>query len=158
MKKYRTFSQARKFILSQGIHSMPEWKKFYKSNKRPDDIPTSPDIIYKKEWKGWSYWFDREILSFSEARKFVHSLKLKDQKAWREYCTSGKKPRNIRANPQRTYKKEWKDMGDWLGTGYIFTGKREYRSFKESKKFVKKIGIKNYSEWMKYCNHHLHIM
>jgi len=35
---------------------------------------------------------------------------------WREYCKSGKKPINIPASPDKTYKnKGWISWGDFLG-------------------------------------------
>jgi hypothetical protein len=44
-------------------------------------------------------------------------LGLKNQKDWFEYCRSGKKPKNIPSNPQRTYKNRgWTSWSDWLGT------------------------------------------
>ena len=41
------------------------------------------------------------------------------------------------------YKKEWKGMGDWLGTGTIAPRLKEYRPYLEAKEFVHKLGLKN---------------
>ena len=60
-----------------------------------------------------------KFLAFTEAKEFVHRLRLKNQHEWNGYCKSGKKPPDIPANPARTYKKDWKGIGDWLGTGNI---------------------------------------
>ena len=62
---------------------------------------------------------ERKFRPFAEAREFVHSLKLPNENQWRKYCKSGKKPADIPSTPSITYKKEWKGMGDWLGTGRI---------------------------------------
>ena len=60
--------------------------------------------------------------TFSDAKKFIHSLNLKNQKEWREYCKSGKKPNDIPRHPDRSYKnKGWISWGDWLGTGTLFS-------------------------------------
>ena len=35
------------------IKTFREFRKWAKSNKRPRNIPSNPDIVYKKNWKGW---------------------------------------------------------------------------------------------------------
>jgi hypothetical protein len=57
--------------------------------------------------------------SFDEAKEYVHRLGLRDQRDWREWCKSGRKPIDIPSNPSRLYRKEWIAWGDWLGTGDI---------------------------------------
>jgi hypothetical protein len=58
----------------------------------------------------------REFRSFEGARKFVHSLRLKNEAEWKEYSISGEKPVDIPAAPNVVYKQKWKGMGDWLET------------------------------------------
>ena len=41
-------------------------------------------------------------------------------------------------------------MGDWLGTGYVAPSKRQYRPFKDARSFVRSLGLKSSSEWIKY--------
>jgi hypothetical protein len=60
-----------------------------------------------------------KYLPFEAARKFINRLGLKNEIEWRNYCKSGKKPQDIPANPARQYRKEWKGLGDWLGTGRV---------------------------------------
>ena len=89
--------------------------------------------------------------SFEEARKFVRSLDLKNENQWRVYCKSGKKPTDIPLTVARVYKKEWNSMGDWLGTGYVAPQKRQYRPFKEARKFAQSLNLKNRDEWNAFC-------
>jgi hypothetical protein len=49
------------------------------------------------------------------------------------------------------YKKEWKGMGDWLGTGNIAPQDRKYRPFLEAREFVHSLGLKTTDEWREYC-------
>jgi hypothetical protein len=124
--KLRTFAEARDFVHGLELKDVDEWKEFCRSGKKPQDIPSNPGR-YKKEWKGYGYLFgtgyiapwQREYKSFTEARKFVHTLRLKSSDEWRKYCKSGNKPDDIPANPASHYRQEWKGMGDWLGTGYL---------------------------------------
>jgi len=87
---------------------------------------------------------------FAEAKDYVHSLGLQSEKEWRKYCKSGQKPADIPYKPSRTYKKEWKGMGDWLGTGYIAAGLRKFRTFEEAREFVHSLGLQSEKEWRKY--------
>src|SRR5262249_24535514 len=58
----------------------------------------------------------------------------------------------IPATPARTYADEgWAGMGDWLGTGRIADQLRQYRSFKESRAYVRSLNLKSGTEWKDYC-------
>ena len=126
---WRPFGEAREYIHSLDIKSRRQWWEYCKNGKKPDDIPTNPNQIYKDEgWKGMGDWLGTGNISsrliecrpFNEAREFARSLNLKSGTQWREYCNKGKKPDDIPAWPDRSYKdKGWKGMGDWLGTGNI---------------------------------------
>ncbi len=89
---------------------------------------------------------------FEEARAFVRNLNLKNEKDWKKYCSSGKKPMDIPYKPQRTYYLQgWVNLGDWLGTGKISNRNRHYRPFKDAKEFISSLNFKNTYEWYQYC-------
>jgi len=155
--QYRSFGEARKFGHSIKARTSQEWKEHTKSGKKPDDIPSDIGNHYKnKGWKGWSDFLNTKekpkkerYRPFKEARKFVRSLKLESGTYWREYSKSGKKPPDIPYNPDRNYK-EWKGMGDWLGTGNIASQDRKYRSYNEARKFARSLKFKNVEQWKEY--------
>ncbi|MBA2527587.1 MAG: hypothetical protein H0V18_17670, partial [Pyrinomonadaceae bacterium] len=89
--------------------------------------------------------------SFEEARKFVHQLRLKNQKDWQAYATTGDRPGDVPSNPCRTYKSEFKDWGDWLGTRSVARWKRRFRPFAEAREYVHQLGLKGQSEWQAYA-------
>jgi superfamily II DNA or RNA helicase len=93
----------------------------------------------------------KRFLPFSEARDFVHTLKLKSYQEWKDYCLSGKKPANIPAAANRVYKEEFAGFGDFLGTGRLSTKKRRFRPFKEAREFVHALGLTSQAEWRSYC-------
>ena len=111
------------------------------------------------EWIGWGDWLGtgnvhpsrRKYVSFEEAKEFVHTLRLKNQKEWRSYLKSGKKPTDIPSYPEHTYKKYWIGWGDWLGTGNVHPSRRRYMQFEDSRKFVHSLELKSQKEWDKYC-------
>ena len=63
----------------------------------------------------------------------------------------GELPEDIPAKPDRVYRdKGWLGFGDWLGTGEVATYLRQYRPFKEARKFARSLGLKSQTEWRKF--------
>jgi len=155
---YRPFSEAREVVRTLKLKNREEWYKYCKSGKKPDDIAARPDVAYKKEWKGWGDWlgtgyvasFNREFLPFLEAREYIRSLGLKNVHEWETWCKTGQRPDYITTHPNRTYKKEWISMGDWLGTGTVATFNREYWPFEKAREYVHSQGIKSWNEYEKW--------
>ena len=148
-----------------------EWADYVKLRKHPIDIPNDPRASYKN--KGWIGWGDflgtgnlgpkeehERVRKFEDARKFVHSLKLASQTYWKKYCASGKKPDDIPALPERTYKKDWKSYGDWLGTGSISVAEKSqnYLLWPKAEIEIQKLGkqhkLKNQTDWREFARTH----
>jgi len=157
-KQFRDFESAQEFVQSLGLKSKKEWKEYCKSGDKPDDIPSSPDIIYKnKGWNGYGDWLGTGNISpgsiryrpFNESKKFVQSLGLKSLKEWKEYCKSGDKPDDIPSSPYQIFEnKGWNGYGDWLGTGKVRNTK--FHPYKEAREFVRSLNLKSSREWRTY--------
>ena len=155
---FRKFKDARSFIRQLSLKSNQEWRTYTKSIEFPIDIPSAPDRIYKNN--GWQSWGDflgtdnigkGDWLPFMQARKFVHKLKLEGKDQWVDYCKSGLKPKDIPSVPARAYKDHgWKGYGDWVGSGYIHPRFTSFRLFEDARKFVQKLNLKNQKEWREY--------
>jgi superfamily II DNA or RNA helicase len=107
------------------------------------------EAISTKVWEsvGRANW-----RKFEDARAFVHGLGLKSHKRWVDYCKSGKKPDDIPVRANRVYGNDgWAGWGDWLGTGAVGPGLRQWRSFKKARAFVRRLGLKSETEWDDYC-------
>jgi len=162
-KKFRSFKDSRKFAHSLKLKSSIEWAKYCKSSNRSNDMPTHPDRTFKNEWKGWGDWLGTgtiaphliEFLSFTEARKHVHTLGLKNNLEWKQYAKSSSRPHNIPSSPNMTYKnKGWKGIPDWLGNGHLSNINRTYLTYEKCQKFVQKLGIIKQKEWEAYWKSH----
>lgn len=123
-KKYREFKKAREFARSLKLRTVSEWREYCKSGQNPDDISGSPHNTYKNEgWIGYGDWLgtgrvvdgEQDWLSFEEARKFAHNLKLKGKEHWMRFAKTNEKPKNIPTTANRVYKDEWKGWADFLG-------------------------------------------
>ena len=156
--RWRSFSEARAYVHSLGLQNKAQWQDYSQSGKRPYDIPSNPDAVYCTEFKGYGDWlgtgtiatWKRRYRPFAQARAYVHTLKLKNIKEWREYCKSGKKPVDIPTMPER-YTSDYKGMGDWLGTGNIASSKRVFRPFAEARSYVRSLKLQNQDAWLAYC-------
>jgi len=57
IKKYRPFTEALAFVRNLDLKSYDEWRAWYQTNARPDDIPANPSNVYKDEgWGGYGDW------------------------------------------------------------------------------------------------------
>ena len=157
IKQFRNFNESCKFVRDLSFGTFKEWKEYCKSGNKPNDVPSTPDKVYKKEWKGWGYWldginkpnrFDR-YQSYDESIKFVHKLNLTGQAGWLEYCKSGDKPQNIPSSPKDVYKKEWRGFPDWLNSKHNRLLK--YLPYNKAIKFVHKLNLTGQAGWLEYC-------
>jgi len=88
--------------------------------------------------------------SYEEAKKYVHSLKIKGVDEWRKYTRSKKLPIDIPLSPDKVYKKQFEGFGIFLGTGYIANALRKYRSYDDAKKYAKSLNLRTTTEWENY--------
>jgi TIR domain/Phage-integrase repeat unit len=143
---YRPFTEARDFVHTLELKNSAQWYAYCKAGKKPDDIPSHPQQVYRAEYQGMDDWLGtgrtRNYRPFAEARAIVHTQDLTSYKQWIEYCQSGKKPPDIPSAPWRRYRAEYKSIADWLGT--------EYLQFSEARAFVQAQGLKNHRDWLNY--------
>jgi hypothetical protein len=112
-RKFRSFTNTRKFVQKLNLRGQSDWNEYSKSNKKPKDIPANPRNTYKEHWTSWGDFLGtgnigndkKTYCSFEEAKKFVKGLGLKGEKEWKEYCISGNKPDDIPSTPWLVYKK-----------------------------------------------------
>ena len=170
-RKYRSFSDARKFARSLGLKTGAEWRAYCKvrNNKRtmlPADIPACPGQTYKEAgWLGMGDWLGSGNIApqkkiyrnFKEAHVFALNLKLKNQKQWRSYCKGTisrlpSLPDDMPANPSQVYKDTgWAGFGHWLGTGTIAPRLIVYRDFFAARNFARSLKLKDGKEWRLFC-------
>ena len=154
--KHLDFEVAREIVRKENLQSQKEWYEYIK-NKKPFNIPSNPQFVYKKKWKSLPDWIGTnegwkgyEWKSYEESKKFVHSLKLNNRGEWRDYFKNNELPDGIPTSPERTYKNEGFSMGDWLGTGNVSNQNKEFLPFEEARDYVRRLNLKSGSEWKNY--------
>jgi hypothetical protein len=158
-KVYRSFTDAREFVIPLNLKGLREWRSYCKSGNKPDDIPTAPEVTYKQDFKGMGDWLgtgriaerDRLFRSFTDAREFARSLNLKNNTDWQKFIKKNKIS-DLSVRPDTTYKnKGWEGWGDFLNTGNIAPEDLVFRPFKDAREFVRKLNLKSWPEWREYC-------
>ena len=175
-REYRQFDKARKFARKLGLGGQKEWVEYARTHKKLLEklkIPAAPSGHYKnKGWTDWGDWLgngniqnsQRKFWSFEKARSFARELGLKSLADWKEYRQSGKLPQKIPTNPNRTYKKEWKSMRDWLGneSPSLFEKSANFLPWPQAKQKIrelgKKYGLKNRKDWTKFAQTHKNLL
>lgn len=154
------FEEARAFVRSLNLKSREEWEEFCKTNERPLDIPTNPNVIYKNEgWKSNGDWLGsnyianqlREYLPYEDTRKYARQFNFKSQHQWFEHCKNSTNPIGIPNSVVDVYKNNgWTGWGDFLGSGNIATYNRNYLPFESAKLFVQKLNLQSEKYWREY--------
>lgn len=160
--KFLSISLAKKKIKKIVVeNNITSGKKFldYVRKTPIDGIPLHPPSAYANA--GWTIWGDflgtgsvatwqREYISYDEAIKKIHKLKLNSIKEWTDFCKNNKKwlrENKIPANPTKVYGSKFLNIRDWLGSKNIRPSDRKFRSFVNSKKYAIKQKCKNKFEW-----------
>ncbi|MBT4327701.1 MAG: hypothetical protein HOD60_12495 [Candidatus Nitrosopelagicus sp.] len=121
-REYRYFTEAREFVRSLGLKNNNGWREYCASGNKPDDIPTSPDGTYKKDFKGYGDWLGTGVISsleqskkwlpFNEAKieaqKIAKKLGIFTNAEWVKAHKDGKIPDFLPRYPRDIYKKDKK--------------------------------------------------
>ena len=74
---------------------------------------------------------------------FTRKLGFKGKKAWRQWCKSGDRPRDIPSCPDKVYRgKGWVSWPDWLGNAFL--------PFEAARAVARGLGFKRKKEWVEW--------
>lgn len=140
------------------LKNVEEWREYYKSGNKPNNIPSSPFLVYSgKGWYSFKDWlgtdvsvnpfFDKEenikYLSYVKAQNVAATFKVKNYMEWKRYIRKNKLPKNVPYNPSSVYRnKGWIGWRHWCGNDFI--------EFTTLKKIIQEIGIKNRKEYNEF--------
>ena len=144
-EEWMSFQNAKTFIQSQGIQTSTEFKAWSTSGERPKNFPSNPETTYKDEWTNWNDFLGTEWMSFQDAKTFIQSEDIQTSREFQAWSKTEKRPQNFPSRPDKTYKDEWTDWDDFLGTGNISTKKRKWMSFQEAKDFIQRQSLQTSS-------------
>ena len=155
-RNYLPFEEARAFVNTLKIKNVDEWRVWAKDNALQNSIPNDPYQVYSKDWVSWGDWLGTGnkkggYRSFEDARAYAHTLGLNKSSEWFAWAKTATRPDDIPLNPRTVYKEYWVSMGDWLGTGSIWSALRVYRPFGEARTYAQSLKLKSIAEWNKWA-------
>lgn len=56
-RNIKSFKKLKNIVKKLNIKTRKEWREYCSSGKKPNTIPSHPELCYKKEWKGWNHFF-----------------------------------------------------------------------------------------------------
>lgn len=163
--RHLPFEEARAVARTLGLGSTKEWRRWIR-RAPTDDLPRTPDGVYRHAgWRGWPDFLGyspnrvsqgRTFRPFANARAFVRRLGLANQREWTAWATGERpdlpgRPSDIPTTPARSYRTEWRGLGDWLGTGKVANHRRAFRPFGRARAFVRALGLRSQAEWHAWC-------
>ena len=143
----------KKTIKELKIESYVKYRELFKSGKLPSNFPLKIERAYK-EIKSIKYLFRPETnyVSLKEAKRILKKLNIKSVN---ELIINKEKLKKLRVpiNPLSVYAHRKDD--NWMGLPDYFgrkskTTNRNYLTYKEAKKILSKLNIKNQREWREY--------
>jgi len=66
---YRPYKEAKIYAQSLGLKIRDEWFTFCKSGKKAKDVPSRPDVVYRKDWLGWKQFLGGSTIAHIETQK-----------------------------------------------------------------------------------------
>ena len=155
------FEEAREYILKFNIKKKEEYFRKHKKNMFTNDMPYNPRRTYLDNgWKGWGDFlgtgnvatFNKEFLSYEDAKAKVMTLGLQNWEDWRQFTKSNNFPEKIPKNPFNSYNgKGWVDMSTFLGSKSSHKKTLKSRTFTEAREFARSLNLTSGKEWNVFC-------
>ena len=153
---FKPFNEAREYVRNLNLNTGDEYFAWTKTSARPLDIPAAPSQTYKSEWLGWGDWLGtftiasskRVFRPFNEAKEYVRNLNLNNGDEYIAWTKTSARPLDIPIDPSKSYKAEWINWGDWLGTLTIASSNRVFRPFNEAREYVRSLNLNNGDEYV----------
>lgn len=138
---YISFEEAKKKVSEFEIYTRSQYDNFHKKQYK---LPNSPHKSYK-EWKGWIDFLPKKMLTYEEAKEFVKKSGIPTVQIYREVAVKGYLPDCLPKHPDSHFRIK----GDWKGAEDFVSWVQPFKSFKEAKQQVQKLGIKTKTQYLK---------
>lgn len=164
-KSYRPFSECVRFVQKLQLHTVADWKEYVRSGKKPDNIPSHPNLVFKdRGWMNWAEWLGTKMYTYEQAKEIVAPLNWLNGAVWKEQAPKlFPRPSRMPIAPDAAYGSSWEGWATFLGQESVRTRHPgptvaptpptpTHRSFPEAMKLVSKLGLKSsaeYTQWRK---------
>ena len=159
---HRDIEDFKKIVRFLKIKTSYHYQDLFKNKKLPKDFPYNPTKIYNTTWGelldtgriASSLRKFNFINSQKFYRKLVEENNIKGEKQLMKFMSDKSiiTPQDVPRAPYRTFRKhpDYLGIAIFMGWGTIIKG--NYWPYIKSEKFIKKLNIKNYKMYSRYCN------
>ena len=161
-RDFLPFDKAKEFVHLLKIPTYKGWAEYSKSGKKPKEIPSRPQDVYKSDWVGFGDWLGngkpnqkglhKIFLPFEQAREYVRNVKLNNRGEW-EVWRNSQRPNFIPSDPRKIYKDNgWVGFGDWFGTHRKSAKEisKNFWPFDKAREYAQSLNLHNINDWEKY--------
>ena len=120
---------------------LPNRKAYKEWQRDQDDMPARPDLFYADQWRGLRDFLGTGFLSFEEAREKARTANLLSVEAYYKWQ---KQHDDMPSRPDITYKEQWTNWRDFLGTKFL-----AFEKAREKTRKAQLRSLKAYDEWHK---------
>jgi superfamily II DNA or RNA helicase len=144
---FYSYEEAKRYVIKNKIRNKEE---YYELKRKNPLLPANPRLKYK-EFKNWFDFLgkpEKEFYGFEELKLILKDKGIKTQSDYKAFQRLDSK---APSQPERVYKNEWKNYGDFLGTNSVANQNRKFFSFEEAKLYVKKFNLKTQKDFYAWC-------
>ena len=154
----RSYQDSVEFLAGLHISSRKEFKKLKDEGAVPEDIPTTADIAYRAQWRGWGEFLGsgnvaaclREFKSYNEAKAWIQEHRLVGRKAHRKFSKDGRLPLDIPSQPDEIYAEEWEGWPTYLGYVSRRGNQTAFLKYSEAAAWAQAQKIQTSKAWLRY--------
>lgn len=143
-----SYDEASQYAQDNNITSAKQWRAMGKN--RPTNLPCNPYEFYK-EWQGWPQFCKTNRPSkcfvwatYEECQSWARENNIQSVDEWR--ALKDKRPKNMPAAPDRSYKDVWPGWSEFLANGNNSSG--EWLSYEECKTWARANNIMSRQQWL----------
>jgi len=147
-----SYDEASQYAQDNNITSAKQWRAMGKN--RPTNLPCNPYEFYK-EWQGWPQFCKTERPSknfiwatYEECQSWARENNIQSVDEWRDL--KSKRPPNMPAAPDRSYKDVWPGWSEFLNNGRCTNG--VWMPYEEAKKWARAHNIKSYQQYNAFAH------
>lgn len=167
-ESWATYEEASQWGQENKIKGAKEWYRL--GDRRPSNMPTSPETTYKNQWVSWPEFLKngkRSVGSFASYEEASLWAKNNNIKTGIQWVAFKNKPHNIPSYPRNVYIEQWMGWASFLGVepyrGITLISKPLVRkrvterkfnfvSYEECAAWAKNNGVKTSKDWKKIKN------
>ena len=145
---WATYEEASAWAQKNQVKTAKDW--YFLKDKRPHNMPTAPDVIYKNKWENWPIFLgngktaQKSFSSYEQASQWAKENGIQTGKQWRLHQS---KPRSLPKDPEKSYSDQWRGWSEFLGVENNWSKRKSMFSYHEASLWAKKQNIKSSTQW-----------